>query len=313
MADNLKELVSYQQLQSARRWIWGWIFFLCLFLLAWQWPALTMVPLQHTFLLSVPSPGSLQSEWWSLDHFIGLFVLCLWIVPLTLAFASDSPLASWRRMMHMVLTFLLFLITLLILVWWAIQYEAANDPTASNANNPANDPRWCCVNFALAPQRCAPVSPLNLCNPSPGQVDLVVAPMFLYRFWFLVVFMLLLILDFFVIVKGIFERAISQYRREVFSSSSSSMTEEDDEESAPAGYRGGGPLPSAPPSIVVVEDPPLYNAKGQPYCARVPPAAQQQISMKDQLRAAAARQQHLKGAAAAAATGNKYFGKNSKR
>lgn len=303
----VKELRSYQQLQSARRWIWGWIFFLCLYLLVWQWPSLTMVPLRHTFLLSTPSAGSLKSDWWSVDHFITLFILMLWIIPLTLAFASDSPLTGGRRMLHMVLTFLFFLVALTIMAWWIYQWEKANDPVADNANNPANDPRWCCVNFVLSTDRCHPVNVGNLCNPSPGQADLVVAPMFLYRFWFLVVFLLLMVLDIFVIVKGIFERAIAQYRREALG--------EEEEEAAPSGPAGvfnfRVPLPSAPPSESTApedeENPPLYNAKGQPYCPRVP--------MKDQLRAAAARQQQLKASAVAASNsgGGRYFGKNSKR
>lgn len=300
----VKELRSYQQLQSARRWIWGWNAFLFLYLVIWQWPSLTMVPLRHTFLLSTPSAGSLKSDWWSVDHFITLFILMLWLIPFTLAFASDSPLTGWRRMLHLVLTFVLFLVALTIMAWWIYQWEKANDPVADNANNPANDPRWCCVNFVLSTDRCHPVNAGNLCNPSPGQADLVVAPMFLYRFWFLVVFLLLMVLDIFVIVKGIFERAIAQYRREALGE------EEEEAPSGPAGvFNFRVPLPSAPPPAEpMVEDeenPPLYNAKGQPYCPRVPTTT----SMKDQLRAAAARQQQLKVAAGA----GRYFGKNSKR
>lgn len=305
----VKELESYQQLQSARQWVWGWIAFLSLYLLIWQWPSLTMVPLRHTFLLSSPNPGTLLSDWWSLDHFITLFVLLLWLVPLTLAFACDAPLTQWRRILHMIVTFLLFLLALAIMVWWTVQYEAANDATASNSNNPANDPRWCCVNFVLDAQRCAPLSATHLCSPSPGQSDLVVAPMFLYRYWFLVVFVLLLLLDFFVIVKGIFERAVARYSRVMLG-----MTAADDdnqESAAPAGvFRFRVPVspqPSAPSKDDLEEkgSPPSYNSKGQPYC---PTSTKAPISMKEQLRAAAARQQQLKESGNA-----RYFGKNSKR
>lgn len=304
----VKELESYQQLQSARQWIWGWIAFLALYLLIWQWPSLTMVPLRHTFLLSMPNPGSLLSDWWSIDHLITLFVLMLWVVPLTLAFASDAPLTQWRRLLHLLVTFVAFLFTLAIMIWWTIQYEAANDSTASNSNNPANDPRWCCVNFVLDPQRCAPVTATHLCSPSPGQADLVVAPMFLYRFWFLVVFMLLLLLDFFVIVKGIFERAIARYRREVLQQGQ----EDEQEEAPPLGvFKFRAPLPSAPPlNGAGSRSPALYDEKGQPYCQKPSPPP---TSMKEQLRATAARQQQLLKESAVGGGQGRYFGKNSKR
>lgn len=293
--NSLKELASFQELQTARQWIWGWIVFMSIFLMIWLWPSLTMNPLQHTFLLSTPSPGSLISDWWSWEHVIALFLLLLWTVPLSLAFASESPLTTWRRTFHLVWTFLIFLIMLTILFWWSIKYEAANDPTAANAYNPANDPRWCCVNFALAPQRCAPVSAVNLCNPGVGQADLIAAPMFVYRFWFLVVWLLLLVLDFFVMVKGVLERAVARYYREVTGAGNSEEVSNDEE----------NPTPTAPPA---------YNAKGEPYCPRPAPATASAIGMREQLRAASNRQQNLLVQQAKGASGvGRYNGKNSKR
>lgn len=302
-----KELVSYQQLQSARQWIWGWITFLFIYLVVWQWPSLTMNAPQHSYLVSIPSAGSLISDWWSWEHFTGLFLLLLWIVPFSLAFASDSPLTTWRRTLHLVMTFLLFLVMLALLFWWSVKYEAANDPSAANAENPANDPRWCCVNFALAPQRCVPISAANLCNPGPGQADLVTAPMFVYRFWFLVVFLLVMILDFFVIVKGVLERAVNRYHRDVTGEGAAADNDEENQ----GVFRFRVPVPSAPSAEEINGDPPRYNAKGEPYCVKQPAPS---LSMKDQLRATAARQQQLLVQQAKGASGvGRYNGKNSKR
>jgi hypothetical protein len=309
MAENLKELRSYQELQSARQWLWGWIVFLVLFLYIWQWPSLTMIPLEHTYLLSSPTPGSLISDWWSIEHFFSLFLMLLWLIPLTLAFALECPLRNWRRTLHLITTFIFFLITVFLLFWWAVQYEAANDATAANSRNPANDPRWCCVNFSLDPQRCVPLSPTNLCNPGPGQADLVVAPMFVYRFWFLVVFMLLIILDFFVMVKGIFERAVSRYNRDVFGGGGAI---DDEAEAAPAAAE----KPRAPAGVFSfsVPVPASYGSDGKPNCPVTPSAPP--LNVKDQLRAVAARQQlliHQSKNGGDKQQQQRYNGKNSKR
>lgn len=272
-----------------------------------------MVPPQHTFLSSLPSPGSLISDWWGRDHLFGLGLMIGGLaVPCTLAFLIASSLVEWRRYLHLFVVFGFFLFSLVVVFFWARDYEAANTPTADNAYNNANDPRWCCVNFALAAQRCVPLTVLNLCNPSPGQADLVVAPMFVYRFWFLVVFMLLLVLDFFVIIKGIFERAVARYYREVRDELMGRRQNEDgDAEEAAAAAAAENPAPSAPPPAGVYnfrvpipgstyQDNKGYTCYPPPKGGTASPIASG-INMKDQLRAMAARQ------------GSKYQGKNSKR
>jgi hypothetical protein len=127
------------------------------------------------------------------------------------------------------------------LAYWANQYEKRNDPTAENAYNLANDLRWCCVNFNLAPAACVPITSTNLCTTAVTQSELTTAGAFLYKFWFLPVFQLLLVVDFFVITKGIYERALGRYRRETKSAEGEGEDAGGEEEANPEEATAGEP------------------------------------------------------------------------
>lgn len=304
MGDSLKELQSYQDLQAVRRGIWWWILFMVVYLWVWQWPALTMLAPQYTFLLSLPSPGTLISEWWGRDHFFSLFILLFGAVPLTLAFVTDASLVSSRRVFHLAVVLLSFLLSVVMLFFWSIDWSHANDPTADNAYNPANDPRWCCVNFALSPPRCNPITTLNTCPLGLGQSDLRVNLIFSLKFWFLTPWILILIVDFFVIVRGVFERALRRYMRQSGFLTAQNADGEDEEEADYDGMEQGAAVPAVPAA-----------ARTPPVCV-MPGKGEQRVAMTRQhhqhLAAAVVRQQNLADLVQAAAA-NKYKGKNSRR
>lgn len=303
MMESPKDLPSYHSLQSTRRVVWAWAFGLAAFLLLWQWPGITMAPLRHTFLLSLPSPGTLISDFWGREHFFSLFMMFMWAVPLTAGFASDSSFVAWRRIAHLIVVFVLWLLSLAMMFFWAFDYHTANYQSAGNALNPFNDDRWCCVNFALAPEVCNPVAALHLCNPSPGQADLIVRPIQAWRFWFLVVWMALLIVDFFVIIKGLLERAVSRHRRDVRrlyglpSSDEDGDAEAEGEEEEEEMAQPSQPQQKAGTFSFRV---PVPGTNAPPQCP---------VPAKDQLRALAVRQQQLVTAAAQQQMGRKYQGK----
>jgi hypothetical protein len=117
-------------------------------------------------------------------------------VPLTLAFMVDDPLpSSGRLVFHVILLVMLSLYYLVVMAFWAFDYAKANEQTAGNAGNPANDPRWCCVNYALSPM-C-----LNtIACPGLSQADLHVDGLFLFKFWYLVAFLVMFGIDFVIVL-----------------------------------------------------------------------------------------------------------------
>lgn len=148
----------------------------------------------HTYQRPATAPtGNLYSQRFSADFFFTGSLLLLFFVPLTLAFVLDNPYSKARQTFHIVFVMLLIIYFVVILLFWGIGfYATANDQTAGNANNPANDDRWCCVNYVIAGTSCD----VTVACPGVSQGMLGVNPVFLYKFWFLFVMILLLIVEF---------------------------------------------------------------------------------------------------------------------
>lgn len=176
------------RLQSVRRLLWLWVAVMSVYLVLWTWWGIAA----STYRYEVrQSTGQLDSQRWSVDFVFTGTLLFGFVLPLTLAFALDSPLRHGRRVTHAVITVLLFLYGIVIMGFWADYYRHANDPDAANRNNPANDRRWCNVNYALPGVDCPQTAP----TPGLVQSQLTVDGVFLWKFWFLVVWLMLLVLD----------------------------------------------------------------------------------------------------------------------
>lgn len=194
------------RLQAVRGLLWVWVWVCIVLVLLWSWWALPASSYRYEF---EQGSGALDSERWNADFFFTASVLFQLLAPITLAFALDSPLRHWRRTMHLVLVALLFVWAIVTMAFWADYYAHANDATASNARNPANDPRWCNLYYALPNSGCPQTSPTTGLIASM----LSVSDVFLWKFWFLVVWHLFLILDVFFVLAGL-RPAVLDFERE---------------------------------------------------------------------------------------------------
>ena len=219
--------MSYREsIKSLRTPLWTLTFIFSVLVLFYTFWALLASTYEHTFLRPATAPtGQLFSQRFSADFFFTGSLLLLFFVPLTMAFMLDNPVSSARQTLHIVLVMLLILYYIVILLFWGIgSYANANVASAGNVYNPANDDRWCCVNYVLAGTSC----PNTVACPGVIQSMLSVNDVFLYKFWFLLVMILLLIVDF-AFVASKFPPLARAYANEM----------------AAAGG-GGGEAPSAP-------------------------------------------------------------------
>jgi len=153
----------------------------------------TAWPTEFTYETSTP-PGTLVSTRWDWQFWsVGMYVL-LWTIPITLAFALSYPMSFSVRTFHIVLLLLLFIWFVVQMVFGIVYYARANGTESDNYDNPANDPRWCCVYFNLPG---APCQNTVACVPGVGIGDLMVDKSFLFRFYYNIVLIVFIIVDFF--------------------------------------------------------------------------------------------------------------------
>jgi len=188
------------RLQSVRTWLWVLIWIMYGYLFLWMFWAITASTYKHEF---AQGTGTLDSERWSVDFVFTGALLLAFVIPLSLGYALDSPLREWRRISHVIVVGILFAFYVVVMAFWADYYQHANDATAANARNPANDPRWCNLYYSLPGSGCPQTA------PTPGLVPSMLAPseVFLWKFWFLVVWLFMLVLDF-VLVMIVFRSAV---------------------------------------------------------------------------------------------------------
>jgi uncharacterized membrane protein len=189
-------------IQTSRTIVWFFILFFTLALIPYTFYTATASRYEYTYELPPASPGSLRTTRWSADFFFVGSLVLLWPVPLTLAFMVDDPLSSGRLVFHVILLVMLSLYYLVVMAFWAFDYAKANEQSSGNAGNPANDPRWCCVNYALSPaSTTAGAVCLNtVACPGLSQADLHVDELFLFKFWYLVAFLVMFGIDFVIVL-----------------------------------------------------------------------------------------------------------------
>lgn len=184
---------AQNRLLGVKSFLWVWSGLCVAFLLLWYWWALTASTYRYQV---APITGVLTNERWNADFVLTATLLFHLLVPLTLIFSIDAPLRSWRRTLHSVVTVVFFVYGIAAMAYWATFYRSANDPDPSNAHNPANDRRWCNLYYASAGSACLQTA------PTPGLVAsmLTVDGPFLWKFWFLIVWLAFLMVDFAVIL-----------------------------------------------------------------------------------------------------------------
>ena len=172
--------------------LWTLTLFFTVLTLFYTFWAVTASNFQHTHLRPSTAPtGSLYSERFTADFFFTGSLLLLFFVSLSFAWILANPYNETKQIVHIVFTMLLFIYMVVILLFWGIgMYSTANRAEAGNANNPANDDKWCSVNFGIAGTACANTAGIV----GVTQESLTIDPVFLYKFWFLLVFIVLVAL-----------------------------------------------------------------------------------------------------------------------
>lgn len=188
-------------------WVYAFVFAIVFAIFSFYTP--TAYAPKHTYQTSVP-PGTLQSDRWGFQFIvIGMYTL-VWFVPLTLGFLADRPLSSFRFGVHLTVLVVLFIWLAVVMGFGIFDWVHANGTSSANYDNPANDDRWCCVHFALPGAPCVNTAP---CVPAVGVNDLTTNGTFLFRFWYTVVFLVAIILDF-TLLMATFRPAVLTYLRE---------------------------------------------------------------------------------------------------
>jgi hypothetical protein len=195
-----------QNVQSHRLFLWWGILILTTLWFIYTFFGVTATSFEYTYLKPAASPGTLYTERWSRDFFFTGSLLLFFLIPLTAAFMSDSPCKTWRRILHIFTVVVLWLYFVVILVLWAYDYAHANNGDATNQYNRANDDRWCCYYRNVAGVSC----PNTADCPGVSPAMFVVNPLFLWRFWWLLVFVLLMMAHFGYILWG-FQPAVQAY------------------------------------------------------------------------------------------------------
>jgi hypothetical protein len=223
-----------KRLTSTRRWLWVWVLLWVVVLLFANFYGVTASEYKYTYLEPAASPGTLHTQRWSYGFFFtGSFAL-LWLVPLTMAYMSDAPHKGGRQTLHAVLTILMLMYWVAIMITWSLDLGNANKVSAANGANEANDPRWCCLYFNLVGAGCPNTA---ACTPGVGAGDLIVNPLFVFKYAFTWIAVAMLAIDFLVTV-CVFRARVSDF---MDSLPRVTGTSEDND------VENGSSAPSAPP------------------------------------------------------------------
>jgi len=171
-------------------WAFFWIFVVLLIIFRFYSPSAHTFT--HTYQTSVP-PGTLSSQRWKWDFWAESLYVLAWLVPATLAFMIDARLSRWRRVFHLLVLILLFIWFVVQMAWGIADWANANKTDMSNYDNHFNDERWCCIYYNLPG---APCTNTAACSPAVGAGDLKPNGVALYRFWFNIVLIVMVVVDF---------------------------------------------------------------------------------------------------------------------
>lgn len=189
-------LASYVSIYRVALWINAVLLVIYLF-----W-ALTASDYVFTYLLPAGHPGALTSQRWSGDFFTTGSLAALFVLILSGAEVAARPTQGKGLGIHLILLLLWFLYYLCVICFvWSFTLAKANAPEAGNAMNPANDPRYCCVNFNLGgcPNSPNPSASPALagygCTPGLGQADLIPNGVYLFKFAGLLIALVFMLID----------------------------------------------------------------------------------------------------------------------
>jgi len=199
---------SYRLTQT-RAFFWGYIWILVIVLLTFRLYSPSAHTFEHTYQTSTP-PGTLSSQRWGWDFVSESFYVLAWLIPMTAAFMVDAPVSRGRRTFHLAVLVLLCIWFTVQLVWSSVDWSKANDFDPGNFYNPFNDDRWCSIYFALPGAPCVNIVAFV---PGVGAGDLNPNPVALYRFWFNVVLLVAVVLDF-ALTMTMFRNAVQMFLTE---------------------------------------------------------------------------------------------------
>lgn len=164
--------------------------------------ALTASPYLHTYLLPAGQPGTLTNQWWSGDFFATGSLAALAVIITSSAWLAAHPLERRALYSHLVILGVGFLYYLAILCFvFSYPLARANVPSAENSANPANDARWCCVNYNLggcpnSPNvHAVPALAGYGCNPGLSQADLIPSGTYIFKLVGLVLALVFMLID----------------------------------------------------------------------------------------------------------------------
>lgn len=164
--------------------------------------ALTASPYLHTYLLPAGQPGTLTSQWWSGDFFATGSLSALIVLLMSSAWLAAHPLERRALISHLIILGVGFLYYLAILCFvFSYPLARANVPSAENSANPANDARWCCVNYNLggcpnSPNvHAVPALAGYGCNPGLSQADLIPSGTYIFKLVGLVLALVFMLID----------------------------------------------------------------------------------------------------------------------
>jgi hypothetical protein len=176
-------------IQKVRTGLWVCIFLFWALLIVFQFYAPSANTFVHRF--DFDPVGVLTSTRWSFDFWVSAMYVFLWTVPITMAFILSDTNDSNRWYFHLISVGVLTIWLFIAFIYQCVDWSHANGIQGSNYFNPANDPRWCCVNYVLPNAPCANNAPCGGINAN----DLVTNHAFLYQLWMGFIFLGILVAD----------------------------------------------------------------------------------------------------------------------
>lgn len=216
--------------------VWAFIFIFWAVGTIWLFYGPSANSFPRRFDLDPPGIGKLHTLRWSFDFWVSAMYILMWTVPITLAFAMDSPTSKWRLTIHNVFVVLYALWILATFIHGCVFWGNANSTSPEYYNNPAHDDRWCCVNYNLPG---APCTQTSACNPGVGASDLTTNGVFLWNLWWSFVGFILLVVDFILsmaVIRPAFEKEILRDQAKRARRDEKLLPDQDDDEEEVSDY-----------------------------------------------------------------------------
>jgi hypothetical protein len=164
--------------------------------------AMTASKFDHTYFLPAGAPGTLTSQRWSADFVATGSLAALSFLILGGAWVVSHPMGKWSVRTHLIMLLLAFVYyTVVLSAIWSFPLAKANVAVIGNAQNGANDDRYCCVNPGLGgcPNSNNPSASPALsaygCSLGVGQADLIPNGVFLWKFCGLIIALVFMLVD----------------------------------------------------------------------------------------------------------------------